>query len=223
MARLEQVYVLYSEPDADFDKLAAEQGAARGIPRERRRPQSRSPARRGRGRAAPAALGGEDVAALRRRAPARRAVPPAALEARHAAARRADQPPGRGVRRLAREVPRAVSEHRHLRDPRPLLPRQRRRLDPRARSRPRHPVAGQLFVLARAEGAAPRAGREAAGRPAPHARARARVGARQPEGTPGQEQGAPAAVRGAVLASSSRSATRPTRSTSRRDRASATS
>jgi hypothetical protein len=26
IARLEQVYSLYSEPDADFDKLAAEQG-----------------------------------------------------------------------------------------------------------------------------------------------------------------------------------------------------
>ena len=30
--------------------------------------------------------------------------------------------------------------HRRRRDPRPLLPRQRRRLDPRARPRPRHPV-----------------------------------------------------------------------------------
>ena len=174
-------------------------GPARGFPRERRRPQPRSPARRRGGRAPPAALGGESVATLRRRAQARCAMPPPALEARHAAARRADQPPRRGVGRLAREVPRAVPEHGHLRDPRPLLPRQRRGLDPRARSRPRNPLAGQLFLLARAEGAPPRAGGEAAGRPPAHARARARVGARQPEGPPGQEQGATPAVRGALF------------------------
>ena len=38
--------------------------------------------------------------------------------------------------------------HRRGRDPRSLLPRQRRGLDPRARSRPRHPVEGQLLLLA---------------------------------------------------------------------------
>ena len=41
--------------------------------------------------------------------------------------------------------------------PRPLLPRQRRRLDPRARPRPRHPLPGQLLGLARAEARAARA------------------------------------------------------------------
>ena len=35
--------------------------------------------------------------------------------------------------------------------PRPLLPRQRDRLDPRARPRPRRPVQGQLLVVARAD------------------------------------------------------------------------
>ena len=54
------------------------------------------------------------------------------------------------------------------------------------------------------------------------ARARARVGAAESQGAPGQEQGPPAALRGARLAASSRSATRPTRSTSPRASASAT-
>ena len=43
--------------------------------------------------------------------------------------------------------------------PRPLLPRQRRRLDPRARPRPRDPLPGQLLGLARAEARAARAAR----------------------------------------------------------------
>ena len=42
--------------------------------------------------------------------------------------------------------------------PRSLLPRQRRRLDPRARPRPRDPLPGQLLRLARAEARPPRAG-----------------------------------------------------------------
>ena len=53
--------------------------------------------------------------------------------------------------------------------------------------------------------------------------ARARVGARQPEGPPGQEQGAHAAIRGTAARANSRRATRPTRSTSRRVRGSASS
>ena len=50
-------------------------------------------------------------------------------------------------------LPRELSGHRDRGDARSLLPRQRRRLDPRARPRPRHPVAGQLLLVARAEGA----------------------------------------------------------------------
>ncbi len=48
--------------------------------------------------------------------------------------------------------------------------------------------------------AAPRARRARAGRPAQDARARARMGAPEPQGAPGQEQGAPAALRGTGLA-----------------------
>ena len=43
------------------------------------------------------------------------------------------------------------SGHGRRRHPRPLLPRQRREVDPRARPRPRHPVLRQLLELARAE------------------------------------------------------------------------
>ena len=54
--------------------------------------------------------------------------------------------------------------------PRPLLPRQRRRLDSRARPRIRHPLGGQLLLLARPEAAAAGAGGEVRPRPPAHAR-----------------------------------------------------
>ncbi len=72
--------------------------------------------------------------ALRRRAPARRAVPAAAAVARSAPPRRADQPSRRRVGRLARALPARVQRVGRRDHARPLLPRQRRRLDPRARS-----------------------------------------------------------------------------------------
>ena len=110
--------------------------------------------------------------ALRRRAPARRALPLAALRAGSAAARRADEPPRRRVRRVARALPRGLQGHRRRRHARPLLPRQRRRMDSRARPRPRHSVPGQLLVVARAEAGAPRR-RGEAGRRRASARSRA--------------------------------------------------
>ena len=77
-----------------------------------------------------------------------------------------------------------VPRHRHGGHARPLLPRQRRRLDPGARPRPRPPVQGQLLVVARAEaGAARRRGEAGVGAPA-DARARAGVGTHEPEGAP---------------------------------------
>ncbi len=117
---------------------------------------------------------------------------------------------------------RRVSEHRHRGHARSLLPRQRRRLDPRARPRPRHSVAGQLLVVARAEGGAARQEERQQEGLQQDAREGARVGAPEPEGAPGEEQGAPAALRGAARRRNSRSATRPTRSTFRRANASAT-
>ena len=97
--------------------------------------------------------------ALRRRAPPRGAVPAAAARTRPAAARRAHQPPRRRVGGVARALPARLPRHRRGHHPRPLLPRQRGRLDPRARPRQGHPLRGQLLRLARAEAGAPRARR----------------------------------------------------------------
>ena len=102
--------------------------------------------------------------------------------------------------------------------PRPLLPRQRGPLDPRARARQGPSVRGQLLELARAEAGAPRRRGEERLDPAPHARARARVGPHGAEGAPGQGQGPPGRLRqaprrgrggGARARTSSRSSCRP--------------
>ncbi len=160
-------------------------GAARRVPggagrdRAAERLGRRAHARRRHGRPARAARrpGRDDP--VGRRAPPRRALPAAAVGARPAAARRAHQPPRRRVGGVARAVPGGVPGHRRRRDPRPLLPRQRRRLDPGARPRQGHPVAGQLLVLARAEAHAAGAGGEVRVGPPEGAGARARVGAQQ--------------------------------------------
>jgi hypothetical protein len=102
-----------------------------------------------------------DVPPLGRRAPPRRALQAAARSARHAAARRADQPPRRRNHRLAATAPDRLQGHDPDRHPRPLFPRRHHRLDPRARPRPRHPLRGQLFRLAGAEGQAARRRRRA--------------------------------------------------------------
>ena len=162
-----------------------------GADRPPRRLGPRRCARPRDGRAAPARRRPRRDDALGRRAAPGRALPPAALLARPAPARRADEPPRRRVGRLAGAVPRGLQGHRDGRHPRPLLPRQRRRLDPRARPRQGLAVRGQLLVVARAEaGAARGRGEDGVGAPT-HARARARVGADEPEGAARQVEGAP--------------------------------
>src|SRR2546430_2457290 len=74
---------------------------------------------------------------------------------------------------------------------RPLVPRPRRRLDSRARSRPRHSVGGQLLGVARAEAAAAGARREAGDAAAAHAGARARMDTHVAARPAGEGQGAP--------------------------------
>ena len=105
------------------------------------------------------------------------------------------------IGRLAGAPSRRVPRHRRGGHPRPLLPRQRRGLDPRARPRRRHPVGGQLLLLAEAEGQAAGAGREDRRRPPPHHAARARM-----DGHRARRRGAPRARR----------ASRPTTRWSRR-------
>ena len=167
--------------------------------------------------------GTRSLDALGRREAPRGAVPAAAVQARHAAAGRAHQPPRRRERRVARAVPRAVSRHRGRGDARPLLPRQRRRVDPRARPRLRHPVEGQLQRTGSSRRSSASPPSRSRRRRAPEGdEARARVGAQEREGPAGEEQGAHPALRGAVVATSTRSATRPRRSSSRWPSASAT-
>ena len=132
----------------------------------------------------------EVAQAVRRRAAACRALPAAAGAAGTAAARRADQSPRCRVGDVARRPPAQLSGRHPDRHPRPLFPRQRHRLDSRARSRPRHSLRGQLLGVAHAEAEAARTGRPR-GRGAPaHARARAGMDRRLAAGAAGEIQGA---------------------------------
>ena len=72
----------------------------------------------------------------------------------------------------------------------PVLPRQRRRLDPRARPRQGTPLRGQLHLVARAEAGPPRAGGEDRVGAPPHPRARARMGALEPDRASREVEGA---------------------------------
>ena len=143
--RLEEVYAAYAEDGADFDKLAAEQqrlenilaaGDAHTVERQLEVAADAL-------RLPPwdAKIG----TLVRRREAPRRAVPPAAVQARHAAAGRTDQPPRRRIGGVAGTFPGRVSRHRGRGHPRSLLPRQRGRMDPGTRPRPRHSVEGQLL------------------------------------------------------------------------------
>ena len=198
LGRFEEVSVELGEPmsDDEMQKLLDEQARAPRRASTRRTPGSsiaRSRSRWTRCALPPADAEVDD--ALGRRAPPRRALPPSAAEARPAAARRADEPSRRGIGRVARASPAGVSGHGRRDHARPLLPRQRRRLDPRARPRRRHSLEGQLLLLARAEAAAPRDRGEAGiGAPA-DARARARMGADGAAGATGEEQGASQGLR----------------------------
>ncbi len=105
----------------------------------------------------------------------------------------------------------------HRGDARPLLPRQRG-ASGSSSSTAGTASPGRAITppgSSRRKSASPskRSEREA---PAQDARTRARVGAPESEGAPGQEQGPPAALRRAAVQGIPRSATRPTRSTSRR-------
>ena len=141
-------------------------GGGAGADRPRGRVEPRPDARPRDGRAPPPGGRPRRDDALRRRAPPRGALPAAALGARPAPPRRADEPPRRRVGRVARAVPRGVQGHRHRGHARSVLPRQRRRLDPRARPRQGHPVPGELLVVARAEGGAARRSRRSRTPPA---------------------------------------------------------
>ena len=150
-------------------------------------------------------------------------MPAAAQVARSAAARRADQPPRRRVGRVARALPEGIQGHGRRRHARPLLPRQRGGVDPRARSRLRHSLEGQLLVVARSEAAAARAGREVREQAPEDARARARMDPDVAARPPVERQGATQRLRAAAQRGHARRRSNRSKSTFRRDLASATS
>ena len=134
--------------------------------------------------------------ALGRRAPPRRAVQAAARKAGAAAARRADEPSRRRDGQLAGRALAQLSRRDPDRHPRSLLPRQRDRLDPRARSRQGHPLRGQLLRLAEAEAEAAAAGEKRGHRAPARARRGERVDRGFAEGAAGQIEGAHRQIRG---------------------------
>ena len=200
-------------------------GRPRGQDRRGRRLEPRAQRRHRDGRPALPARRRRRHDPVRRREAPRRAGPAPPPAPRPAPPRRADQPPRRRVGRLARALPPGVRGHGRRDHPRPLLPRQRRAVDPRARPRPRHPVRGQLLGLARAEARRAWRGEE---KPAD---ARQRTLARELEwvrmgaaGPPGQGQGPPGGYEKLLAEANDRQGRRraSSRSRSRPGRASAT-
>ena len=108
--------------------------------------------------------------------------------------------------------------------PRPVLPRQRRRVDRRGRPRPPHRLRGQLLDLPREEGRAPRRagqeGREA--RQAPRRTSSSGCAATRRAARPSRRRASPATRRWRPRPTAPASST-STRSRSRRGRASAAS
>ena len=160
------VMAKWSDPDADYEAIGAEQARARGPDQRRRRLEPRAQRRHRDGRAALPARRRRRHDAVRRREAPRGALPAAAPAPRPAAARRADQPPRRRVGRVAGALPRRVRGHRRRRHPRPLLPRQRRASGSWSSTAAAGiPFSRQLLELARAEARAD--GARAEGRPTP--------------------------------------------------------
>ena len=110
-------------------------------------------------------------------------------DARRAEPGRADESPGRRKRRVAGAPPAAVRRHRDRGDPRSVLPRQRRDLDPRDRLRQVHPLEGQLLHLAGEQGQADGDRRAAGQEPPKGPRTGTGVDSAIAQGPPGQEQG----------------------------------
>ena len=102
---------------------------------------------------------------------------------------RADEPSRRREHRLARAAPATVQGNGDRRHARPLLPRQRGRMDTRTRPGRRRSVERQLQRLARAEVAAAGSGGKAGEQAPQDARARARMGPHGSRRTARQEQG----------------------------------
>ena len=144
--RFNEISATFAEPDADFDTLLAEQAKVQDADRPRRRLGARRQARPRDGRAPPARRA--TATSRRSRAASGAASRSAGCSCSAPDLLLLDEPTNHldaeSVLWLERFLAR-LQGHRRRRHARPLLPRQRRRLDPRARPRPRHPVPGQLL------------------------------------------------------------------------------
>ena len=115
---------------------------------------------------------------------------------------------------VARAAPGRLPGRHPGRHPRPVLPGQRRGVDPRARPWPGLPVRGQLLDVPGEEGRAPRGSGQEGPEAAEAAQGRTRLGALGCQGPPGQEQGPP----GSATRRWPPRPRRPASSTSRRSR-----
>src|SRR6267143_427765 len=191
--RLEEIYAAYSETDADFEKLAEEQSRLESLLNQTNVEHKLEIA------ADALRLPSWDMDVTKISGGERRRVALCRLLLSEPDMLLLDEPTNhldalsvQWLEQYLERFPGTVMAVTH-----DLLPRQRRRLDPRARPRLRHPVAGQLLRLARAEGAAPGGRGEAGGGAHQGDAGGARVGARQSKGKAREEQGAPRALQGA--------------------------
>ena len=127
------------------------------------------------------------------------------------------------IGRLAGAPPAALRRHGHRRHPRPLLPGQRGRLDPGTGPGRGDPLEGELLVLAGAEGEAAQPGGEVGERAAEDPAAGAGVDPDVPQGAPRQEPRPASPPTSSSSPRRAKSMPRTWRSTSRPDRAWATS
>ena len=195
--KLEAIYAAYAEPDADFDKLAAEQakyeaiiaaaGADTDVQMEIAADALRLPPW-------DAKIGKLSGGEKRRVALCRLLLSKPDMLLLDEPTNHLDAESVDWLEQFLQQFP-GHGDGGHAR---PLLPRQRGRMDPRARSRLRHSVEGQLQLVARAEGSS--ASQTEAKQEAARIKAMqqgARMGAHQPQGPAGEEQGAHRALRGA--------------------------
>ena len=149
--RLDEIYAAYAEPDADFDQLAAEQarleaiiatsGADSDVQMEIAADALRLPPW-------DAKIGTLSGGEKRRVALCRLLLSKPDMLLLDEPTNHLDAESVEWLEQFLAKFP----GHRDRGHPRPLLPRQRRRVDPRARPRLRHPVEGQLQLVAGAEG-----------------------------------------------------------------------
>ncbi len=196
-ARLEEVYTAYGEPDADFDKLAAEQAeleaiiATAGTDSEHQLEIAADALRLPPWDAVVGVLSGGEK---RRVALCRLLLSKPDMLLLDEPTNHLDAESVDWLEQFLQRFSGTVGGHH----PRPLLPGQRRRVDSGAGPGLRHSVQGQLQLLAGAEAGPPGGGAKGRGSPRQGLEEGTGMVTPEPQGPPGQEQGASGPVRGTV-------------------------